>query len=51
MLHVEAAVESLGKQLQQRLRGCGQIWSRAGFTRLLKIVVLVKNQDEHHLWN
>jgi len=45
------AVESLGKQLQQRLRGCGQIWSRAGFTRLLKIVVLVKNQDEHHLWN
>jgi hypothetical protein len=45
------AVESLGKQLQQRLRGCGQIWSRPGFTRLLKVVVLVKNQDEHHLWN
>ena len=45
------AVESLGKQLQQRLRGCGQIWGRPGFTRLLKVVVLVKNQDEHHLWN
>ena len=45
------AVESLGKQLQQRLRGCGQIWSRAGFTRLLRVVVLVKNQDEHLLWN
>jgi hypothetical protein len=45
------AVESLGKQLQQRLRGCGQIWSRAGFTRLLKVVVLVKNREEHLLWN
>ena len=45
------AVESLGKQLQQRLRGCGQIWGRPGLTRLLKVVVLVKNQDEHHLWN
>ena len=45
------AIESLGKQLQQRLRGCGQIWGRPGFTRLLKVVVLVKNQDEHHLWN
>jgi hypothetical protein len=45
------AVESLGKQLQQRLRGCGQIWGRPGFTRLLRVVVLVKNQDEHHLWN
>jgi hypothetical protein len=45
------AVESLGKQLQQRLRGCGQIWSRPGFTRLLNVVVLVKNRDEHLLWN
>lgn len=45
------AVESLGKQLQQRLRGCGQIWGRPGFTRLLKVVVLVKNQDDHLLWN
>jgi hypothetical protein len=26
------AVESLGKQLQRRLRGCGRIWSRPGFT-------------------
>ena len=24
------AAESLGKQLQQRLRGCGQAWSRPG---------------------
>ena len=45
------AVESLGKQLQQRLRGCGQIWGRPGFTRLLKVVVLLKNQDDHLLWN
>jgi hypothetical protein len=45
------AVESLGKQLQQRLRGCGQIWSRSGFTRLLRVVVLVKNRDEPLLWN
>jgi len=45
------AAESLGKQLQQRLRGCGQIWSRPGFTRLLSVVVLVKNQDDHLLWN
>jgi len=45
------AIESLGKQLQQRLRGCGQIWGRPGFTRLLKVVVLVKNQDEQLLWN
>jgi len=45
------AVESLGKQLQQRLRGCGQIWGRPGFTRLLRVVVLVKNQEEHLLWN
>jgi hypothetical protein len=45
------AVESLGKQLQQRLRGCGQIWGRPGFTRLLRVVVLVKNQDEQLLWN
>lgn len=45
------AVESLGKQLQQRLRGCGQIWGRPGFTRLLKVLVLVKNRDEHLLWN
>lgn len=45
------AVESLGKQLQHRLRGCGQIWGRPGFTRLLKVVVLLKNRDDHHLWN
>jgi hypothetical protein len=45
------AVESLGKQLQQRLRGCGQIWSRPGFTQLLRVVLLVKNQDDHLLWN
>jgi hypothetical protein len=45
------AVESLGKQLQQRLRGCGQIWGRPGFTRLLRVVVLVKNQEEQLLWN
>ncbi len=41
----------LEKQLLQRLRGCGQIWSRPGFTRLLRVVVLVKNQDVHLLWS
>lgn len=45
------AAESLGKQLQRRLRGCGQIWGRPGFTRLLRVVVLVKNQDDRLLWN
>lgn len=45
------AVESLGKQLQRRLRGCGQFWSRPGLTSLLHLSVLVKNLDHHHLWN
>jgi hypothetical protein len=45
------AAESLGKQLQHRLRGCGQIWGRPGFSRLLRVVVLVKNRDEAILWN
>jgi len=45
------AVESLGKQLQRRLRGCGQFWNRPGLTFLLRLSVLVKNHDHHHLWN
>ena len=45
------AVESLGKQLQRRLRGCGQFWGRPGLTSLLRLSVLVKNHDHHHLWN
>ena len=45
------AVESLGKQLQGRLRGCGQFWTRAGLTDLLRVCVLVKNQDDPLLWN
>jgi hypothetical protein len=45
------AVESLGKQLQRRLRGCGQIWGRPGFTHLLRLCVLIKNQDDSLLWN
>ena len=45
------AVESLGKQLQRRLRGCGQIWSRPGFTHLLRLCVFIKNQDDSLLWN
>lgn len=45
------AVESLGKQLQRRLRGCGQFWDRPGLTNLLRLSVLVKNHDHHHLWN
>ena len=45
------AVESLGKQLQLRLRTCGQMWTRPGFTRLPKVLVLFKNRDGHLLWN
>jgi hypothetical protein len=45
------AAESLGKQLQQRLRGCGQSWSRSGLTHLLRLCVLVKNRDDPALWN
>jgi len=45
------AAESLGKQLQQRLRGCGQAWSRPGLTHLLRLCVLFKNRDGPLLWN
>ena len=45
------AVESLGKQLQRRMRGCGQFWSRTGLTHLLCLSVLVKNRDDPLLWN
>jgi hypothetical protein len=45
------AVESLGKQLQRRLRGCGQTWSRSGLTHLLRLCVLIKNNDHSLLWN
>jgi hypothetical protein len=45
------AVEFLGAQLQQRLRGCGQFWQRPGLTHLLRLSVLVKNRDEAILWN
>lgn len=45
------AVESLGKQLQARLRGCGQFWSRPGFSNLLKVCVVTKNNDDRFLWN
>jgi hypothetical protein len=45
------AVESLGKQLQGRLRGCGQFWQRSGLTHLLRLNVLFKNGDAPCLWN
>lgn len=45
------AVESLGKQLQRRLRGCGQFWKRAGLSNLLQLSVLAKNNELHLLWN
>lgn len=45
------AVESLGKQFQQRLRGCGQFWKELGIDHLLSLSVLVKNHDDHLLWN
>ena len=45
------AVESLGKQLQRRHRGCGQFWGRPGLTHLLRLSVLVKNKDAPFLWN
>ena len=45
------AVESLGKQLQRRMRGCGQFWKRSGLSNLLKLSVLAKNNELHLLWN
>ena len=45
------AVESLGKQLQRRHRGCGQFWTRPGITHMLGISVMVKNGDLHLLWH
>lgn len=45
------AVESLGKQLQRRMRGCGQFWSRSGLSNLLKLSVLAKNNELQLLWN
>ena len=45
------AVESLGTQLQQRLRGGGRFGQRPGLTHLLRRSVLVKNRDEAILWN
>ncbi len=45
------AVESLGKQFQQRLRGCGQKWCRLGLTNLLLLCVLVKNGDLSRIWD
>ena len=45
------AVESLGKQLQRRMRGCGQFWERPGLSNLLKLSVLAKNNELQLLWN
>lgn len=45
------AVESLGKQLQRRMRGCGQFWNRSGLSNLLKLSVLAKNDELNLLWN
>jgi hypothetical protein len=45
------AVESLAKQLQRRMRGGGQFWERSGLSNLLRLSVLVKNNDLHLLWN
>jgi hypothetical protein len=45
------AVESLGAQLQRRLRGCGKFWNRPGLSHLLALVVTFKNRDEHFFWN
>jgi hypothetical protein len=45
------AVDSLGKQLQRRARGCGQFWRRPRHTHILELGVLVKNRDLHLLWN
>ena len=45
------AGESLDQPLQGRLRACGQFWTRAGWTDLLRVRVLVKNQDAPLRWN
>jgi hypothetical protein len=44
-------VESLGAQLQRRLRSCGQFWRRQGLTNLLALCVIFKNRDDPLLWN
>jgi hypothetical protein len=45
------AVESFGKQLQRRHRGCGQFWSRLGLTHMLRLSLMTQNRDLHLLWN
>jgi len=45
------AIESLGAQLPRRLRCSGQFWQRPGLANLLGLADLVRNQDDHYLWN
>ncbi len=45
------AVESLGAQLQRRLRSCGQFWKRPGLTHLLALCITFKNCDDPLMWN
>lgn len=45
------AVASLGVQLQARFRGGGQFGQRPGLSHLLRLVGLVRPQDDGHLWN
>ncbi len=50
VLHGGGAIESLGKQLQQRLKAVVRM-GQTGLHPPVKVVVLVKNQDDHLLWN
>ena len=45
------SVESLCSQFQNRFKRTGQFWTRPGFSHLIALDVLVRNQDYDYLWN
>jgi len=45
------SVESFNNQLQNRFKRTGQFWIRPGLTNLLRLDVLLRNQDYDLLWN
>lgn len=45
------SVESLCSQLQNRFKRTGQFWKAAGLRHLLKLDVLLRNEDFDVLWN
>ncbi len=45
------SVESFNSQLQNRFKRTGQFWIRPGLTNLLRLEVMLRNQDYDLLWN